>query len=194
MHRDRKWRLALELTDAELQTIGYVTVQWAFLEHALAMRIVEDAEKANVPLPRDATNLSFTRRLSAWRILVEETAANGPERSKTLKLIDQIANLEQYRHQISHGLWGWDERRPERLWAHSFRKPHDFERPTDLSKLKELGKRIAEINFDLTCPNGLLDAEPIPLPNRFQLLGLLKTVPSTQGLALAKPPKRKRPR
>lgn len=170
--KDEPWRLKIELTDDEMAAIGRITVQWAFLEHLLLLRTADAAQMAGLKIPLDAASAAFTKRLRAWRLLVEETVADLPEKTRDLKLVSQIANAEGDRHKITHGLWDWDDDNPEVLRASSFRPRFQFEKKLDLKALTKLADKIAEINYRLYLPEGLLDAEIVPSPSRFQKLGL----------------------
>ena len=150
----RRCLIDFQLTEEEFAAIGRVTTQWAVLEHCLYSDTVALAEAAKAPLPEDATNLSFKRRLRAWRLLGEEVLLE-PYRQKHMRNSSRIANLEDDRHRITHGLWEWDLDNPEKLTAKSLRPGREFEKPFDLAKIVELSKRIAEINCRFLFPEGL---------------------------------------
>src|SRR5258708_6830618 len=54
-----------DLSEGELYAIGYVTVQWAHLEHALLLATVKLAAARKRDPPSDTFSLSFERRLRA---------------------------------------------------------------------------------------------------------------------------------
>lgn len=71
-----------------------------------------------------------------------------------IRLIDQIANAEQDRHKVIHGMWEWDPESPLRLNAKSFRPRFEFEKAYDAERLHELANRIGRISFALEYPGG----------------------------------------
>ncbi len=143
-----------EIADAELWAIGTITVQWAYLEHLLLIDTAQMANKAKIDkLPLDATSLSFKKRLSAWRLLVEETIKNARNRELRLRLASRIANTESDRHKITHGLWQWFPSNPTRLRTYSFRPPFAFaDERFSFDRLLKLGERLGAINFELAYP------------------------------------------
>jgi hypothetical protein len=161
-----KWQIEPDLTPEELQAIGLITVQWAHLEHSLLVRTFFLAESTNVDMPKDATNTSFAKRLRAFRDLAK-SIGDEDEKAAIEKLADHIANAEDQRHKITHGMWDWDEANPEKLAAYSFRKPFEYEHPFDLKKLHKLADRLGELLFELSFQNGLSDVQPMPFPQRF---------------------------
>ncbi|MDH3232063.1 MAG: hypothetical protein OEQ29_00935 [Alphaproteobacteria bacterium] len=182
-------QIAPELTNEEIAAIGYATVQWAYLEHGLFYRTLEAADAANVPLPRDATNSAFAKRLRAFRILIEKTEPDGSEKERTLKLVSKIANAEDKRHKITHGLWDWVPENPKRVKASSFRPNYEFEETFDLEKLAAFCKTLGEINFDLEYPGGLADVEmQVPFVSRSFLLKLGEKDSEGRDHDLATPP------
>lgn len=161
-----KWKIEPELSPEELQTIGLITVQWAHLEHSLLVRTFFLAESAKVSMPKDASNLSFSKRLRAFRDLAS-AIDNEEEKTVTTRLADRIANAEDQRHKITHGLWDWDESNPEKLTAYSFRQPYNYEHPLEAKKLQKLADHLGELLFELNFPNGVSDVHPQPYPQRF---------------------------
>ena len=152
------------LDQDELYAIGLITVQWGYLEHAILIRTIDLAHRKKMPVPKDAFNMAFKKRRRAYRILIETALKTKPIKEARLRVLSRIANLEQRRHQITHGLWDWDHANPDMLKAHSFRQPHDFEQPFSLDKLLNLAEQIAEVNFDLTYPNGFKKSHYPRLP------------------------------
>ena len=71
-----------------------------------------------------------------------------------IRLIDQIANAEQDRHKVIHGMWEPDPKNPDRLNASSFRPKFEFEKNYDAGKLHDLASRIGRISFALEYPGG----------------------------------------
>ena len=150
----KRYLIDFELDTREFAAIGRFAVQWAYLEHAIFAYSREVCEIVEAPMPADVMSTAFKRRLSAFRLLIEEF---GPETEKQRMkpIIGKIANLEDSRHRIVHGLWDWDRANPERIKASSFRPPHEFESALDASKIERLAKRVAEVNFAIRYPNGI---------------------------------------
>lgn len=144
-----------ELTEREMTAVGYVTSQWAFLEHALFIDTIERAAKLKTGIPKDAKNKSFSRRLRAWHSLIQEAKRIRPAaKQKLAKLHSRIANLEAQRHQVTHGLWAWNAKKPHKLISYSFRPEVEFEEPYDFKKIFQLGDRIGAVTFTLIYPGG----------------------------------------
>lgn len=150
----RTTRTDFEIDDAELIGIGRVTAQWAYLEHGIYALSFMIATSEKIDLPKDALSTSFKRRLTAFRLLVEEFF-KGDEREKTLRLVSRIANAEQDRHKITHAMWEWDKEVPDRIAASSFRPGFEFEKILDAAKMNKLADEIGQINFALEYPEGI---------------------------------------
>lgn len=158
------WRVTSELSDDELRLIGLVTVQWANLEHAL-YEISLTVEKLIGSTPNKAFgDISFDRRLRAFRDLAEHAPQDAGEYIR--KLCDRIAQLKDDRHKITHGLWDWDRSNPEKLFATSFRPKYDFNKRFDKVKLQKLANQIGECTFNIICPSGspMLESGVLPRP------------------------------
>lgn len=146
-------RVEFELDETELYAIGRVTVHWAYLEHSIQGASQALADAAGMDLPTDATNLSFTRRLRAFRLLVEKLVAE-PHRDRLLRLVSRIANAEAERHKVTHGLWVWDLENPEKINAWSYRYGREFDQAFSADKLHTLANKIGSISADLEFPDG----------------------------------------
>jgi hypothetical protein len=146
-------RVEADLEERELAAIGYVTTQWAFLEHLILESTVALCSGSKAQIPADATSLAFENRRRAWRQTIEKFATTH-EKEKLLKLMSTAANLEQRRHQIGHGLWASDPADPETLVAFSFRPRVQFEAEYDFEGLIKLGNDIGELCFKLAFPGG----------------------------------------
>ena len=146
--------LGPDLTDKEMFAVGYVTCQWAFLEHAIFADTVLRARRAKVAVPSDAISNSFSRRLRAWRVVALRPSTRSAEKDRLSRLYSTIANLESKRHQVTHGLWSWDVKAPHKLTAYSFRPKVAFLEPFDSDKIWELGDRIGQVSFQFIYPGG----------------------------------------
>ena len=152
--KDKRHRLGTEISMPEFAAIGYVTVSWAQLEHLLLQKTAELADKADIPIPADATATSFKKRIRALRKLAKEVITGPKTRQKFLNLLTKISSIQRARHRIAHGLWDWMPTDPDKLQASSFRPPYEFEEPFDFHKLVKLAERIGELNFQLAYPKG----------------------------------------
>ena len=190
-----------ELDEKELGAIGLVTTQWSYLEHAIFYNTCFIADKAQAPVPKDATNLAFKKRLRAWRLSIEQLSPPD-DKARLLRLHDRTANLEQKRHKVVHGLWTWDQKQPDNLTAFSFRPSVEFELKFDLKSLIKLAREIGQVNFELTYPGGKEQAfrELVEQASERPSLrrSFLRSAQSTEKLDLhpspASPPKHKPPR
>jgi hypothetical protein len=142
-----------ELDENECAAIGRVTVHWAYLEHALYAATCLLADQLKVATPEDSKRSSFTRRLRALTDL-SKLLPDEADRRKFEQLIGRIANAEQDRHKLTHGVWDWDHVDPERLRAASYRPGYKFEKRYDAATLHQLASRIGELSFSLQFPNG----------------------------------------
>lgn len=188
------------LTEQECAAIGLVTAQWAFLEHLLLLHHVDLVTAANAEIPTDAFNLSFEKRLRAWRLSVEQYTQNDKEKERLLAIHSKISNAEDRRHKVTHGLWEWDRANPEKLTAHSFRPRVEFERKFDRASIIKLAMDIGSISFSIQYPGGAaqfyeLASENAPdsYVDRSWLLSLMEKGPPDQGPGQATPPKRTLP-
>lgn len=151
-----RYSFSFDLDEKELWAIGHVSVQWAYLEHLVYAHTKAIADACKINLPSDALSTSFKRRLTAFLKIIRLCAPeNQAERLE--KIVSKIANLEQDRHKIVHGLWNYDEKDPDKILASSFRPNFEFEKRFDLAKIDELARRIGAVSFDLTYPNGIDD-------------------------------------
>ncbi len=139
--KDKRHRLGTEISMPEFAAIGYVTVSWAQLEHLLLQKTAELADKADVPIPTDATATSFKKRIRALRKLAKEAITGPKTRQKFLNLLTKISGIQRARHRITHGLWDWTLIDPDKLQVSSFRPPYEFEEPFDYHKLIKLAER-----------------------------------------------------
>lgn len=179
---DEQHRLGTELSPKELAAIGYVTASWAQLEHLLLDTTIAVAETANVALPEAATSLSFKKRLRALRELVREVIE--PEaQNRLLAVLSKVGSAERSRHRITHGLWDWLPKNPNKLRASSYRNSLEFEEPFDFGKLLKLGDTIGEINFQLRYPGGKKQAEEELANRHFAMSRIGAQLFSGQGFA-----------
>jgi hypothetical protein len=86
---DNRHKVEPDLEPDELEVIGYVTVQWAHLEHEILISTLQLSNGA--PPPKDATCLSFERRLGAWRQTIERFVTDAKEKARLLRLHSEAA-------------------------------------------------------------------------------------------------------
>jgi hypothetical protein len=98
--------------------------------------------------------LAFKDRLRAWRQTIEKFASPATEKSRLLKFVSRVANLEQRRHKLTHGLWASNPTDPATLIAFSFRPRVAFEAEFDFDGLIKLGADVGELCFGLMFPGG----------------------------------------
>jgi hypothetical protein len=142
-----------DLFEREIYAIGFLTWQWSFLEHNILLSTEQFAKKLKLPIPSGASNFSFTRRLSAWRQMIEKTR-KSKRKGRLLKLVSKIANVESRRHKIIHGLWTWTYSNPEQATTFSFWPRSGNPEPFDFDKLLKLGELVGQINFEILYPGG----------------------------------------
>jgi hypothetical protein len=181
-----------ELTRYEVAAIGVITIQWAYLEHMLLLSTAELVNKGAIPMPFEATQISFRRRLDAWRTLIKTVVQDDWQPEKLLSLATKIGNVEKERHKITHWLWQWYPSQPIKLRAYSFRPPHEFCDNFDLNRLARLADRIGEINYELTHPprRGLKKLQPDDMNQSYMSRAFLlrTTGADTVALGLDPPP------
>ena len=144
-----------DVSEPEYSAIGFTTVHWSFLEFALYYRTVIIAADAGVAIPDDAKSATFTRRLAAFRILVEEVAQPARARTRWLGLAGRITTVAGQRGRVTHGLWSYNARQPDRLWATDQRNPNARSEAFDPDKINELGAAMGAISFVLIHPDGV---------------------------------------
>ena len=144
----------VELELNELAALGRLTAQWSHLEHLIYEISVILAKNSTIELPSGVSSKSFSNRISAFRQLILRHY-DEPEKSKFEKILSRIANIEQDRHKLIHGTWDWHPADPTRIVARCDRPNVEFEKSFDFERIFELGTRIGEINFELSCPDGI---------------------------------------
>jgi hypothetical protein len=143
--------IRFDLLEQESGVIGLVVIQWAFLEYALFVRTAGLVEKAKLEFPKDALSFSFSRRLRAFRGAAEKAIKSKATKKKIFNLISRIARAEGYRHKIAHGLWSYNPKRLEQLFAIDRRGRFE---PFDVKKLLDFSDSIGELSFELIHPGG----------------------------------------
>jgi hypothetical protein len=154
----RRPRIAFELTERELAAIGEIVVQWAYLEHQVLEMTDALGKVLGKPLADEARHFSFDRRLKYLTTLLKSPAFASKEGvQRYLQIVHRIHRLANDRQKIAHGLWDWDHHDPYTPIVSSTKPKHEFSEPFDFRKLVRLVERIAEINIELTFPDGASD-------------------------------------
>ena len=148
----RRHAYDFEIGVKEYGAIGYVLVHWAFLEFAVHYRTTAFAKRAKVPLPANARSFSFSRRLRVLRQLMAKTIRDPKSKDRWLELLSRIGNAEGRRHRIAHGLWSYNPKRVEQLWAYSANTKARHAMPFDVQSLGEFGLSVGELSYELLHP------------------------------------------
>jgi len=141
--------LSLDLEPRELGSIGYVMTQWALLEHELFFATASLAERGKLLLPKEAWDLSFTKRLNAFRTIVKASTRSKSRQTRLLGLSDRIGTAEGNRHRIAHDFWTYNPKRIDQLWSMNVRRPNSRMVPFSSEKLWSLGDLFGQLAFEL---------------------------------------------
>jgi hypothetical protein len=145
------WHVAFDISQREYALFGSIIFYWSFLEHALRVRTVALARRANIAIPPDASNSDFRRRLGAFRKLVKETTSK-PSQQKWLAVIKRIERAKAGRERIAHNFWTYNPKKPDQLWSTDMRRTGARSEPFDVKRLMQLGALLGEIGFELWFP------------------------------------------
>jgi hypothetical protein len=140
----------LQLRPSELQAIGHVIAQWAFLEFLILRDTRGLAKYLKIPLPDDAEAVSFQKRRKVWKQLATKALHDLPEElTRTLALIPEIDAAAGERHRLTHDIIEADPQNPNRLKAYPRSTPRKFGWPLDAGRIEKTARRIARINYGL---------------------------------------------
>lgn len=140
----------LQLRPSELQAIGHVIAQWAFLEFLILRDTRGLAKYLKIPLPDDAEAVSFKKRRKVWKQLAAKALCDLPEElTRTLALISDIDAAATERHRLTHDIVEADPQNPNRLKAYPRSTPRKFGWPLDVARIEKIARRIAQINYGL---------------------------------------------
>jgi hypothetical protein len=160
------WRFHIALSQKEFGVIGLVVVQWAFLEFALYERTKRIAKRARYPIPRNATVNSFSKRLGAFREVIENAITNKARKNKLLSLCSRIAQASGNRQKVAHGLWLLNPQKPDRLWVKNQRRKAPgaarkrkqvLYQPFTTPRLGKISEEIGALSFELWYDRGPRD-------------------------------------
>jgi hypothetical protein len=150
----------LQLRPNELQAIGHVTAQWAFLEFLILRETRSLARYLQLETPADATATSFRRRRELWKSLAQRALASFDEElHRSLDCIERVANLANERHRITHDIIEYDRQDENRLRA----LPRgDFQKlgwPLNAERIEKTAMQIARLSHDVLSIHR--DPEPV---------------------------------
>lgn len=152
LHGDERIGFDFEIGWKEYASIGYVVVQWAFLEYALHERIVAFAKRARIKVPKNARSFSFSKRVRALRELISKTIKDPNANKRWLDLLSRISNAAGRRQKVAHGLWAYNPARAERLWTEGANQKSKRADKFDFKELGEFGASIGQLSFELLHP------------------------------------------
>ncbi len=149
LHGDERIGFDFEIGWKEYASIGYVVVQWAFLEYALHERIVAFAKRARIKVPKNARSFSFSKRVRVLRELISKTIKDPNANERWLDLLSRISNAAGRRQKVAHGLWAYNPARAERLWTEGANQKSKRADKFDFKELGEFGASIGQLSFEL---------------------------------------------
>ena len=114
----------LQLRSSELQAIGHVIAQWAFLEFLILRETHGLARYLKLSVPEDAEAVSFKKRQRAWKELAAKALHDLPEElTRTHNLIRQVDGAASERHRLTHDIIEARLPKPEPVEGISALKP-----------------------------------------------------------------------
>lgn len=178
----------------EYAGIGWVMVQWAYLEAVLYERTAQLARRAHLKIPQNAREFSFSRRMRVLRSLVLRLRDKGQQKA-WLRLYSEIGSANGRRQKLAHGLWSYDATKPDRLFSRSKFKAEKWLTPFNVPALAEFAMSVGQLSFALaSLPPLPRQKEPdgfAPYMSRSFLLTMAGKDPEDLGLhsLLTTPPK-----
>jgi len=148
-----------QLSEREVHFIGMIFVQWASMEHEVFMQTLAtfDAEVSDAAqLPKAMNNLQFTGVLDLWKKRVVDKA-KGRRAKVLLRQHEVICKLKGYRDALTHGMWHWSTEDLGRISTLRVRKREIITTHFSAEDLWDFASKIAEINFNIRFPGGLID-------------------------------------
>jgi hypothetical protein len=143
---------SFDLTTKEFASIGFVVVQWSYLEYALSVRTRAIAKRTKCPVPADATAVSFSRRLRAFAKLVDQRLKRKQTKAFYQALVSRIAKAAGDRHGIAHDLWTYNPRNPSQLWITRATRRDARSKPLDMKRIGQFGESIGVLSYALMNP------------------------------------------
>jgi hypothetical protein len=153
----RQWEP--ELSDQEIHFIGTIFVQWASMEHEIFMQTfltfvpeITDPDQ----LPKAMNNIQFTGVLDLWNERVAKNAV-GRRAQVLQRQHGKILRLKDTRDALAHGMWHWSAVDLGQISTTRVRKREVITSHFTAEMLYKFAGEIAEINFKLRFPGGIID-------------------------------------
>lgn len=143
-----------DISELEMYAIGKMTASWALLESQIIKITLELAEHSPHTLPSDfVENNTLQKTLKEFKTLI--MLIEKPAELKIIpgNILRRVNNLKTQRHMLTHGLFSWDIKSPEKIKVQSPKakqQPEHF----DAIKIEKLARKIAELNFEIMYPQG----------------------------------------
>jgi hypothetical protein len=155
----------LQLRPKELQAIGHVATQWAFLELMILRETRSLALYLDIPIPDDAAAISFRRKARVWEDLsLKALAAFDEERRRALDCIVRAKGLANERHRLMHDIIEYDTEDQNRLKAFPPATLGKFGWPIDAERIERTAHDIARLTHDVLS----IHSDPQPAPDASQ--------------------------
>ncbi len=136
-----------------MYAIGKMTVSWALLEYLLIQMTQELAENLSRTLPPGfVENGTLEKTLKEFKSLLKEMAEPKEIKSYLEKVLKRVDNLKTRRHMLTHGIFSWSGKTPEKIKVRTPKKKKDEH--FDAGKIEKLAQEIAGINFEILYPLG----------------------------------------
>lgn len=152
-HATGKPYIDLQLRPVELQAIGRVTTNWAFLEFLILQETKNLAKHLKIPLPEEAKHISFEHRLDAWERLSERALAAelDEERQRALACIAGVKAVQDERHQLTHRIIEYNPTDRNKLAAYKRGDFLDrkFAWRFDAARIEKTARTIARLSYDI---------------------------------------------
>lgn len=151
-----KMVINLDLSDAELHSIGRIVAYWGRLENevfeqsALSFDDSEDVPKALL------NNLKFSDVLKLWKERVVGRA-EGERRSVLEAQHAKIEHYQQFRAPVVHAMWDWDKADPSVIISRRVAKNQIHEIKFTSADLARMALELGEILYWVSYPGGIDD-------------------------------------
>lgn len=147
--KNGKFYIDLELDPEELQAIGHIAAQWAFLEYHIFEYTKAVCEVASIDLPKEAESDSLRKRMQTWGIVVRAYfPAGSDELAAILKIIGRATSLSGRRHKLVHGYIKWNIKDKESLDVYSRKNPRGIPWNINAAKIEAFAREISTLNAD----------------------------------------------
>lgn len=154
-----KMTLDLQLSDRELFMVGLIVAHWGTIEHEVFVQTLltfDDSQTKAADLPKAMKNLQFTQVLALWKERVVDKS-KGKRAAVLSDVYKQLLALKESRDALIHGMWQWSPEHLDRISTVRVRKHEVKTLHFDFEYLQSLALRLAELNFSIHYPRGLVD-------------------------------------